>query len=254
MGDNGTMWRDIRQLYADCGAFALALPILFSVPAVLEFAQHVVEIKLGLFSQGLGAAAAFDQRRLSLGFAKSLAMLLPAYWFVRFMASRRDADWARKIERPAATLYGVQFALLAMAQWLSLFGPPPGLVLGLPPHLWDHASLLLGALGVMLGIYLAAWWVAWPLGNSAIGPLRSIAVMIGSFWRALIYMLAGFLPLAAVHQLLNALPIGAPEWIVWLAVTIDSLVVGFLALSSAGAVYLAARHAARRRNITLLAR
>ncbi len=248
------MLRDIKQLYADCLAFALALPILFSIPAVLEFGQHVVEIDLGLFSQGFRATAALDQRRLSLGFAKILAMLLPSYWFIRFMASGRDAAWAKKVERPAVTLFGIQFAILAMVQWLSLFGPPPGLVLDLPFAWWEYASLALGVLAAVLGIYLSAWRVAWPLGNTAIGPLPSIAIMAGSFWRAVVYMIAGFLPLAALHQALNILPVGAPAWVVWLAMVLDSLVVGFLALASTGAIFLAARHAAERRNLALIPR
>ena len=248
------MWRDIKQLYADSAAFAKALPILFSIPLLIEFAQHVVEIDIGFYRHGLTAAAAFDQRRLALGFAKVLALLLPGYWFVRFIASRRDAGFAKRIERPAATLFAVQFGLQAMFQWLALFGPPLGMTLGLGPRLSNYAQLA-ATIGVsVIGVYLSAWLVAWPLGNPRIGPLRSIAIMAGGFWRTVGYMVAGTVPLMSLHYLLGYGALGRPEPLVWAMMAVDALVVGVLALTTSGAVYLGARHAAERRNIDLTGR
>ncbi|MCD2315177.1 hypothetical protein LQ954_03315 [Sphingomonas sp. IC-11] len=245
------MWRDVKQLYADGAAFALALPILFSIPVVIEFAQHVVEIDLGFYQHGLTASAAFDQRRLTLGFAKVLALLLPGYWFVRFIAWNRDARRAKRIERPAATLFGVQFGIQAAWQWLALFGPPIGVVLGLAPRLSSYAELITTVGVSVVAVYLAAWLVAWPLGNAQIGPLRSIAIMAGSFWRTVAYMVAGALPLMALHYVLGYGAIGRPEWLVWIMMAADALVVGFLALTTVGAAYLAAKRAADRRGVSL---
>lgn len=244
------MWDDIKRLYADSRAFALALPILFSIPVLIEFAQHVVEIDLGLYRHGM-AAAAIDQRRMTFGFAKTLALLLPGYWFVRYMAWDRDAAKAKRIERPAATLFGIQFALGAAGQWLGLFGPPVGELLGLGPRLAGYATLAAGAAVAVGGIYLIAWSVAWPLGNPRIGPLRSLAVMAGSFWRSVGYALAGVLPLMIVHYALGYGAIGRPAWLVWVMLAIDAVVVGFLALGMAGYAYLAARHAAEHRGVAL---
>lgn len=246
------MWRNVKRLYADGAAFALALPILFSVPVLIEFAQHIVEIELGFYRRGLTAAAAFDQRRLTLGFAKVLALLLPGYWFVRFMAWGRDADRAKRIERPAATLFGVQFTLQAAWQWLMLFGPPIGVALGLGPRLTTYAELA-ATIGVsVVAVYLTAWLVAWPLGNPVIGPWRSVVIMTGSFWRTLAYLAAGALPLMSLHYALGYGALGQPEWLVWIMMTLDALVVGLLALTTAGAAYLAVNHAAGRKNISLL--
>ncbi|ONF95892.1 hypothetical protein SPHI_18180 [Sphingomonas jeddahensis] len=245
------MWNDIKRLYADAGAFSLALPVLFSIPVLVEFAQHVVEIDLGLYRHGLGAAAIFDQRRLTLGFAKTLAMILPGYWFVRYMAWNRDADRAKRIERPAATLFGILFALEAIIQWLVLFGPPVGLVLGLGPRLSSYVTLA-GAIGAsVIGIYLTAWLVAWPLGNARIGPPRSIALMAGSFWRTVGYTVAGTVPLMLLHHALGYGAMGRADWLVWVMMVADALVVGLLALTSAGVAYLAAQRAAERRNVKL---
>ena len=246
------MWRDVKQLYADSAAFALALPVLFSIPVLLEFAQHAVEIDLGLYRDGLGAAAAaFDQRRLTLGFAKVLALLLPGYWFVRYMAWNRDATRAKRIEYPAAALFGFQFCLKAGWQWFALLGPPLGVMLGLSLRSAAYADLLAMVAASVGAVYLSALFVAWPLGNVRIGPIRSVSIMTGSFLRALVYLAAGSLPLMALHYGLGYGAIGQPEWLVWLLMTLDALVVGFLALTGAGATYLAAAHAARRKNIAL---
>lgn len=245
------MWNDIKRLYADSWAFALALPILFSIPVLVEFAQHVVEIDVGMYRRGVEAAWG-DQRRLTLGFAKTLAMILPGYWFVRYIAWARDADRAKRIERPAATLFGVLFALQAAVQWLGLFGPPVAMVLGLGGELARYATLAVAIGASVIGIYLTAWFAAWPLGNARIGPLRSFAVMAGSFWRTVGYVLAGSLPLMALHYALGYGAIGRPEWLVWIMMAIDALVVGFLALTVAGAGYLAAHRAAERNGISLM--
>lgn len=245
------MWRDLKQLYADSAAFALALPILFSVPVVIEFTQHVVEIDLGLYQHG-GAAAVFDQRRLTLGYAKVLALLLPGYWFVRYMAFDRDADRAKRIERPAATLFGVQFGLQAVWQWLMLFGAPLGIVLGLGPRAANYVDLIAMVAVTAAAVYLTAWLVAWPLGNAGIGPLRSVVIMSGSLWRTLAYLAAGTLPLMAVHYALGYAAFGQPAWLVWILMALGAFAVGFLALTSTGAAYLAARWASWRRGVSLI--
>ena len=242
---------DIKRLYRDSLAFALALPVLFSIPVLIEFAQHVVEIDLGLYRNGFTAAEAFDQRRLTLGFAKALAMLLPGYWFVRYMAWGRDADRAKRIEHPAAVLFGVQFALQAIMQWLTLFGPPIGAMLGFDMRLSNYVSLVTAIGGGVIGVYLTAWLVAWPLGNARIGPLRSVAIMAGHFWRTLGYVAAGTLPLMILHYALGYGALGRPDWLVWPMMIVDALLVGLLALTGAGAAYLGARHAAGRSGVSL---
>lgn len=241
----------MRRLYADSLAFARALPVLFSIPLLIEFAQHVVEIDIGLYRHGI-AALASDERRLTLGFAKVLALILPGYWFVRYMAWGHDAAKAKRVERPAATLFGAQFALRAIVQWLMLFGPPLGLLIGLNPEHGRYAALAGGIVLSVVGVYLTAWLVAWPLGNAAIGPLRSVAIMAGSFWRTVVYTLAGTLPLMAVHYALGYGAIGRPEWLVWIMMGLDAVVVGLLALTGAGAGYLAALRAAEPNGVALV--
>ncbi|WP_085809730.1 hypothetical protein [Sphingomonas sp. TZW2008] len=245
------MWADIRRLYRDSAAFALALPILFSIPVILEFAQHVVEIDLGLFD-GNRVAASLDQRRLTLGFAKTLALILPGYWFVRYMAWNRDEARAKRVAWPAVGLFAFQFLIQASFQWYALFGPSIATLMSIEGSAANYLSVGTVALATIGGVYLTALFVAWPLGNSSIGPLRSIAIMTGSFWRTIGYTIGGAVPLMAVHYALNYGAMGQPRAIVWAILGLDALVVGFLALTMVGAHYLAARYAAARTGVALL--
>lgn len=245
------MWADIKRLYCDSAAFALALPILFSIPVVIEFAQHVVEIDIGLFD-GNRVAASLDQRRLTLGFAKTLALILPGYWFVRYMAWDRDEARAKRVAWPAVGLFAFQFLIQASLQWYALFGPSIATLMSIEAPVANY--LLVGpvALATIGGVYLTALFVAWPLGNASIGPLRSIAIMTGSFWRTIGYTIGGAVPLMACHYAFNYGAMGQPRAIVWVIVALDALVVGFLALTTVGAHYLAARRAAERKGVALV--
>ncbi|UVO52207.1 hypothetical protein M0208_17440 [Sphingomonas sp. SUN019] len=247
------MWLDIKRIYSDSGAFARALPFLFLIPVLIEFAQHVVEINIGMYdSRAAARGVSADDSRLALGYAKVLALTLPGYWFVRFMAWDRSAAKARAVERPAAMLFVVQFAILAAVQLFGLFGPPVGVLLGLEGTVATIAAAVAVVIQTIIGVYLTAWFVAWPLGNAAIGPVRSFGVMSGSFWRAIGYIIAGALPLMALHYALGLGAIGLPRAVVWVMMAVDAIVVGFLALTMMGANYTAARRAAERKGVSLL--
>lgn len=249
-----SLWRDMREIYGSAWAFALACPLLFLIPVAFEFAQHVVEIRLGLYqSVELARAVEGDPSRMLWGFLKTIAISLPTYWFYRYVVSGRDAAYARRLEPLALLLWGSLFLVLVLLmQWLALFGPPLGSVLGLQGSAESWAKGLLAFVQTVLGIYFAAWMVAWSQGNSAIGPLRSASIMHGFFWRTVALILAGVLPLMALHYA-GLFAIGRPAPVVWAMMTFDSLVVGFLSLTMFGANAVAAKHAAEAKGVSLLA-
>lgn len=245
---------DIRAIYRSAWTFALACPMLFLVPVVVEFAQHVVEMQLGMYVDEAGAKAAeSDPRRLQFGFVKTLALLLPGYWFTRWIMFEGDARRAARFEWPAIGLWLVLFAIAAVQSYWGLFGPSLTGLAGLEGQGARYAGYALIVAEVLLGLYLAAWTVAWPLGNSSLGPLRSLTVMRGSILHALGLMIAGMVPLMALHYgLAIAAVVATPDWADWLLMIFDSVVVGFLALTLTGSGIEAARHAARRRGVSLL--
>ena len=248
------MWDDIKSIYGSAGAFALACPLLFLIPVLVELAQHVVEIRAGMYlGPEQAQAAEGDQMRLYFGFAKTIALTLPGYWFVRYVMFDRSAAGARAVEWPAAGLFGVILLVMALQSWLALFAPSLAETIGLSGTASTVFSVVETIVLQIVTIYLFAWMVAWPLGKAAIGPIRSIGVMHGSFWYALGLFVGAFLPLMVVHYALAATAIltGGPA-LDWALMALDSIVVGFLALNLAGATVYATRHAAGRKGIALL--
>lgn len=246
------MWEDIRTVYREGLAAARLFPLLFLIPALAEFAQHVVEMNAGMYlSLAAAKASESDPQRMIFGFIKTVALLLPTYWFVRALTFSMDRRAAR-IEWPAFALWLAIFALNTALAAYTLFGPPLGAVLGLGGGVGKWAGPALSAVWTVIGIYLTAWYVAWPLGNAAIGPVRSIAIMNGSFWRTVGYMIAGVVPLMALHYGLGFLAIVVtPGWLDWAVLALDALVVSWLACTMAGSSYVAARAAAARKGVAL---
>jgi len=247
------MWQDVKAVYRETWRAALLLPIAFLIPALVEFAQHVVEMNAGMYQGGAAAKlAANDPMRMIFGYAKTVAITIPGYWFVRWLAFRDHAK-AIRIELPAIGLWLVLFAMNAITFAMNIFGPPLGTLLGLAGPLGESAGPILNGLWSLLGIYLTAWAVAWPLGNRTIGPLCSVQVMAGSFWRTVAYLLLCTLPLMGAHYALGYLAIlAAPDWLDWPILVLDSLVVAGLACTMVGASYIAARRATQRKSISLL--
>lgn len=246
--------RDIGQTYRTSWAFALACPLLFAIPVLVELLQHFVELQAGMYVDTEGARAAEQgELRMQLGFAKTLALLLPGYWFARFVLFQGDGQRAAQIEMPAFGLWLVIFAIMAVNMWLGLFGPSLGQLAGLDEDGAMQLSIALGVLEAIAMIFLSAWLVAWPVGNAALGPIKSVRIMGGSFWYAAALFVAGFLPLMAIHYgLAIAAVLWLPAWLDWLAMVIDAILVGFLALTMTGATVFGARRAAARKGVDLL--
>lgn len=244
---------DSKAIYRHAAAFAVACPLLFLIPVLVEMAQHIVELRGGMYVDEAGAMVAeTDPLRLQFGFVKTLALYLPGYWFVRFVLLRDPARAAR-IEWPAFGLWLVVFAFGAIQMWWGLFGPSMTELAGLKGQSATIASVALTVGSMVLALYLAAWSAGWAVGNRAITPLRSFAIMHKGFWHAVGLMLTGMLPLMVVHYgLAIAAVVALPLALDWAVMVVDSIVVGFLALTLTGSSVLAAMHAARRAGVDLL--
>ncbi len=248
------MKRDVMAIYQRAWAFALAMPLIFILPALPELAQHAVEAKLGMYAsmtpfREFSASGA----RLGIGYLKTLALLLPGYWFVRYLAFG-DVRRGVRLDRRAVGLCVPVFLFSGAEQALTLFAPPLHQLIGLvgkkPAAVADGSMHL--ALSC-LGVYLTAWGVAAALGNARITPLRSLALMAGSFWRTIGYMLAGTLPLMVVHCALGIGAIGCPGWLVTVMLALDGVVVAALAHTMTGAAFMAAREALEHKDVPLMA-
>ena len=170
----------------------------------------------------------------------------------RYLVFGRDAARARALEWPAAGLWAVLLGLGALQMYLSLLGPNFGAMLGQHDKAAKLASGGLQLLLQIASVYFTAWLVAWPVGNATIGPLASIRIMAGHFWRTVLYTLAGSVPLMAVHYALGYGAMGRPAVLVWLMLTIDAVVAGFLALTITGSLAIAAMRAATSKGVALI--
>lgn len=246
---------DIKSIYSWAWAFAFACPVLFLIPVLVEFAQHVVEMQGGMYTSPNGAAAfADDPLRMQFGFAKVVALLLPGYWLTRYALFGNDAAAARRLEWPAAGLWSVIFLLLAGQSYWGLFGSPWSQLLSITDETVGGAiNASVSLVGGVLGIYLMAWGVAWAVGNASIGPLQSIRIMHGSFWRTVVLIIASILPLMTLHYALGyaAIHFGTTAFD-WMLMGVDSIVTGCLALTMAASSVAAVRHAADKAGLSLL--
>ena len=62
-------WKNFAGSFADGARAAIALPVLTLLMVGIEFAQHVVEVKLGFFSpdRAVRKAASLDPLRMAFG-------------------------------------------------------------------------------------------------------------------------------------------------------------------------------------------
>ena len=127
-----TFLTEFRAVHARSLAFCrAALPLVAAVPLVAEFVQHVVEMRIGMYASPDAAEATADNaQRLNFGFAKVIALSLPAYFFFRWLHSGGASDFATRYRRsscrrPFALVLSLQ-ALLAMAEPVRLDRWPDG--------------------------------------------------------------------------------------------------------------------------------
>lgn len=221
---------EFRAVHAKSLAFAAALPLVAAIPLVAEFVQHVVEMQIGMYA-GPDAAQAVEGSadRLLAGFAKTVALGLPAYFLIRWLHTGGKRSFAAKIERPAATYFALVVALQALFAWLGLF-------------VWNEGPMGIGffVFGLLFMPLIARFIVAAPLGR-LVSPLQSIRTMLPHALFAIVFPIAAMLPLMIFHY---ALGIGAifvgGDALKWGMLVLDSFVTAWLALVMIASQYVIA--------------
>lgn len=247
------MFREVRDLYRGSWRFALACPLLFAVPAVAELIQHAAELHVGMYD-GWKQAQAVESHplRMATGVLKTLSLILPGYWFLRYLAHGESAAAARTWEPRAMRLWG--FVLAWGLGWAAVgfWGGAPLRALGVG----DDTILRLG-FATFLGlavfeIYLAPWKTGAAVGNPALSFRRSIGLVRGHFWWSLGVFFLCFLPLMVAHYALGLGAIGRPVPLVVAMLVADSLLVGYLATILIGSNFVIARRATEGAGVPLL--
>jgi len=234
-------WQAIKQSYRGSFAFLLACPLLALVPVAFELVQHMVEVHIGLYDS-VEAAKALDGSpiRLAFGFLKTIGIMVPGYWVVRWLATC-DERFAATFNPEAVRLFSfyllVNVGLVAIQLFLL---PRTGI-----------ASLIAFLAGEAIGVLFAAWAVGAALGNPRIGPVQSAALMARHFVWNFVFFVVAMLPLMAVHYAFAALAILGPKLLLWPALVVDSLLVAWLTALLIAISYFAARRSADLEGVAL---
>lgn len=250
------MWTDIKSSYGLGWGFALAFPLIFLIPPAVEFIQHVIEWRLGLFdSLQQFEALANNPFRLGFGYVKLAALLVVGLWISRYLHAGGDRRVAGAVTGGLMAAF-VPVILVALA-WDAVQIP-------LRPLLKVEALGPAGAMAVDLGllfvgsifqVLMAGWRIGVPLRDRRMG-------FFGSIWKGLRVLPAGlviyfavFLPLLALHTAMNVamafVGLGPALWVLFV---VDALLVGFIATAVWGVydvIYRRGLAAARQAPVTL---
>jgi hypothetical protein len=239
----------IRDVFAGSARYAWACPLLFAVPLVAEFAQHVAEVRIGLYDS-VASAQAMEAHplRMGIGYLKILALYLTIYWGVRFWGLGNSAREARRVDPVALRLFS---RVLAWGVLWTVINMAPGW-LALDRAILIPITIALLLLGIALEISLSAWESSAALGNPRIGFLRSIAMIRGSFWWAVGLFLLTILPLMIAHYVAFGLALGAGDARLWALMVFDSLLTAYLGAVIAANAYVVGRRMAEHHGETLL--
>ena len=232
----------------------IAAPALFAIPVVVEFIQHVVEHRIGMF-EGPQAAAALEQHpaRVVMGHLKSLAITFAWLWIPGYMAAARGAWTARAITKAAWAGF-----LKVLCFWIVLAVVQAGAGMAMRDGGAGHWTILIATLitiliSLTIETLTAPWKTASVLGDGSVSLVRSLKLAAPILlWGLALVFLATF-PLLIVHQVLNAVMVFAQSPIAfWGLALADSVLVGWLAVLMAAPSYFIYRRALMRRGETPL--
>lgn len=246
------MWSLIKEGYALSARLAAALPLLIAFPMMAEFTQHIVEYRIGMFTDvATMQAVAGNADRMGFGQLKVLSLIFLLYWVSRGLAFGRGG--ARRVLGDAHSAW--------LFAWVTLYIFGVGLVQQfgggfIAPYVGSRMLIAIGlgffVASLVVDLYLTVWKVGAALGNDALMPRASVRIMHGNFWWSFGYFLIMAVPGLVIHYLLNGLAVGRPQALVWAILGFDALLVGYFGILLAAATYLIARRAAARKGVALI--
>ena len=206
-------------------------PAVVALIVVPEFAQHVAEIRLGMFDSAAAAKiAGGDPLRWAFGYVKIAGLVLTfiasaRFWWCRTYGGRwydiRNLAWLRLI---------VGFILfMAIGSVTELVEPLTG----------QKAPLALVIVATLLSLPYLFVMLAGLFGDRTT-PMKALIVKSWP-WLLLLALLGPllFAPLSWLHGMNHRWALGAPDATVWALMIFDSLVVGLMASSVGAALFVA---------------
>jgi hypothetical protein len=228
--------RLILEVYGKVLRLPLAAPAIAGLAVVPQFAQHVVEIELGMFlSRQAFAADALDPTRLSFGAAKVtgrvVCMLASArYWSCGGSVRRTLLIPPRDLAR-ALFAAALNFSVTLPAEWAAASGAGKLVLVPLLAMAWILSFLTL------------PFVVGTVLGDRDMTLKRSLRQAPAILPAMAVLVVAAAYPASQLHLLAHKLAIGAPAAAVWMLMAADALLVGVLGTLTGTALAVAYRRA-----------
>ncbi|MGR6328381.1 hypothetical protein ACU5AX_04895 [Sphingomonas sp. XXL09] len=211
------------QSYRDGPRVLAGLPWLFGAIIAWEFAQHVMEYRIGFFvSREAAKAVSQDGGRMALGWVKMILVYVGGFFAIRYLMLGQS----RAVLRPALRtmlryLPYVAYALIVFAIIFyadRLVAPA-------------HVMTLRGLVG-LTQIAIEPLLMPWIVSAATDGPVRTpwqSANMVGRWYPwALALFFVGRLPISLVHQGLGTWAMGRDTLLLWLMLAADAVTVGLL--------------------------
>lgn len=214
---------DLIGAHLDGVRAAMGLPLLFAVLIGWEFAQHVIEVRIGFFdSREAAKAVANDPSRMVLGWIKMISVYLGGFVVIRHLAAKNgDASLAAvSVALRRYTPYIVySLGLFALLFYARSFIPEADVM---------TFRTVVSLTQIAIEPLIMLWIVSAATDGVVRGPLRSARVTGWLYFWALALFFVGRLPVNAAHQLLNRYAMGQPDIMLWPMLVIDAVVVGLI--------------------------
>lgn len=229
----GGVGRTIWESYRRGGKAITTIPALLAIAAIPEFAQHVVEINLGMFaSSDAFHAHGNDPLRWAFGYPKVAGFLIAILMTARFWAV---GSVKRALLVPPAILLRLVAAIAISGilawpfSWLGRQGLP--MAVNLP---FQAVSLVIQA-----GITI--YMIGALLEDRSISPRRAFTSLLPASLIVTLLLVLTFAPAQGIHLANHKLALGRPAAIVWTLMTFDALWIGFFSALVGSALFVGYR-------------
>ncbi|MCF8882655.1 hypothetical protein L5849_08085 [Erythrobacter sp. SN021] len=227
---------DLAGSYIDSLRAIRALPWLFAAIILWEFAQHVVEVRIGMFAdEETARAVSQDGTRMAFGWVKMISIYIGAFFVIRHFAGTRDGRQLAPLGIAAkrfAPYLVYSLVLFAAVFYTRSFVAEENVF---------TVRAVVGLGQVLIEPLLMAWIVASATDGRIAGPIGSAKCTGLLYFLALPLFLLARTPVSLLHQHLNEWAMGKQGAALWTPLAIDSVVVGLIVAITPAAMVRVAR-------------
>jgi hypothetical protein len=225
--------RTIWESYRRGGKAITIIPALLAIAVIPEFAQHVAEIHLGMFTNSDAFHAhGNDPLRWAFGYVKVAGFLIAILMTARFWAV---GSVKRALMIPPMTLLRLVAAIVVSGilawpfSWLGRQGLPIAV------------NLLFQAVSLVIQAGITIYMIGALLEDRSISPRRAFTSLLPASLIVTLLVALTFAPAQAIHLANHKLALGRPAAVVWALMTFDALWIGFFAALVGSALFVGYR-------------